>query len=86
IAGLPGLYRTVFVIDGHPVDFEWNGTQYSYIDWESTGTNMLQLPIKLFNIPPSGSIYTITTPLDADALAQSITASHRIELTADGEE
>ena len=85
ISGLPGMYRTVLVMNGHPVDFEMNGTQYAYIDWESTGTNMLQLPIQLLDVPSTGSFYTITTPLDADALAQSITASRRIELTADGE-
>ncbi len=86
IAAKPGLYRTVLVVDGTPVDFELNGTKHSYLDWESTGTNMIQLPIKLEDVPPSGSIYTVTTPLDADALAQPITASRRIELTANGEE
>ena len=85
ISGLPGLYRTVFVMNGHPVDFEWNGTQYSYIDWESTGSNMLQLPIQLTDVPSTGSFYTITTPLNADAMAQPIVASRRIELTASEE-
>ena len=86
IATKPGLYRTVLVVGETPVEFEINGTKYLYLDWESTGTNMIQLPIKLEDAPPSGSIYTVTTPLNTDAMAQPIAASRRIELTANGEE
>lgn len=86
IAAKPGLYRTVLVVNGDPVSFESNGEQYFWLDWESTGTNMLQLPVRIADMPPSGSIYTITTPLDADALVQLIAASGRIELIENGEE
>ena len=86
IAAKPGLYRTVLVVNGNPVSFESNGKEYFYLDWESTGTNMLQLPVKIENLPPSGSIYTVTTPLGADTLARPIVASGRIELTENGEE
>ncbi len=81
VAAKPGLYRTVLVVNGNPVTIETNGTQYPYLDWESTGTNMIQLPVKIADMPTVGSMYTVTTPLDADASAQQIAASGRIELT-----
>ena len=86
IAAKPGTYRTVLVADGIPIIFESAGNQYSYIDWESTGTNMLQLPITFSKLPSTGSIYTITTPLTTDDLAQSILASGKVELIASVEE
>lgn len=86
IASAPGLYRTVLVVDGTPIEFEMDGSQYSYLDWESTGTNMLQLPITLTDVPSTGSIYTITTPLDKDDLAQLIVASSKVELVEYKEE
>lgn len=86
IASAPGLYRTVLVVDGTPIEFEMDGSQYSYLDWESTGTNMLQLPVILTDVPSTGSIYTITTPLDKDDPAKFIVASGKVELVADVEE
>ena len=86
IASKEGLYRTVLVVNGSPVDFEMDGSKYSYLDWESTGTNMLQLPITLIDVPSSGSLYTITTPLTKTELAQFIRASGKTELVADTED
>lgn len=83
IASNKGLYRTALIVNGSPVDFDVDGSKYSYIDWESTGTNMLQLPITLIDVPSSGSLYTITTPLTKTELAQFIRASGKIELVAD---
>ena len=87
IASRPGLYRTVLIVDGTPVQFESNGTRYSYLDWESAGTDMLQLPVTLTDVPDAaGSIYTITTPLDTDNMALFIIASGKIQLMQNGEE
>ena len=86
IASKKGLYRTVLVVNGSPVNFEVDGNECSYLDWESTGTNMLQLSITLIDAPSSGSLYTITTPLTKTDLAQFICASGKIELVSDTEE
>ena len=81
IAGSPGFYRTVLVINDTPVEFNINGEKYPYLDWESTGSNMLQLPVTLGDISSGDSVYTITTPLTTDNLAQRIMASGKTELT-----
>lgn len=85
IASTSGLYRTVLIADGNPIFFEVNGEQCTYLDWESTGTNMLQLPITLLDVPSSGSIYMITTPITTGNLAQRILGSGKIELYCEGE-
>ena len=85
IAAEAGVYRTVLLVNGTAIDFELDGNRYSYLDWESTGENMLQLPITLRDIPGSGSIYTITTPLSSDDLSRFIVASCKVELLT-GEE
>lgn len=86
IASKKGLYRTVLVVNGSPVDFELDGCKYSYLDWESTGSNMLQVPITLKDVPSTGSIYTITTPLTKTELAQFLLASGKVELIDDAED
>lgn len=80
IASNPGLYRTVVIVNGMPQDIVVNGKQYSYLDWESTGSNMLQIPIILTNVPLEGSVYTVTTPLGADTYTQLTKSSVRTEL------
>lgn len=86
IASQAGLYRTVLVVNGAPVEFEIDGIKKSYLDWESTGTNMLQVPITLSEIPSSGRICTITTPLTTEDRAEHIVGSGMIELIANAEE
>ena len=86
IAAKEGMYRTVLVVNGTPSDFEVNGNRCTYVDWASTGTNMLQLPITLNDLPSSGCIYTITTPLTTEERAQFLLASGKVEFLADVEE
>lgn len=86
IASRPGLYRTVLIVDGIPMGFESNGKHYTYFDWKSAGIDMLQLPVELNAIPSTGSIYTITTPLDTETLSLFIVASGKIEIIANGKE
>lgn len=85
IASKAGLYRTVVVVNGTPVEFEVDGVKKSYLDWESTGTDMLQVPITLSEVPSSGRICTITTPLTTEDRAEHIVGSGMIELIADAE-
>lgn len=80
IAGSPGLYRTVLVVNDAPVEVVINGEKRPYLDWNSTGTNMLQFPIHIEDMPSNGCIYTITTPLDTVDLARHILASGKIEV------
>lgn len=86
IASQAGLYRTVVVVNGAPVEFEIDGIRKSFLDWESTGINMLQVPITLSEIPSSGRICTITTPLTTEDRAEHIVGSGMIELIANAEE
>ena len=80
IAAKPGLYRTVLVLNDTPVAFQINGQKTLYIDWESNGSNMLQLPITIADLTSDGYLYTITTPLSPDTRAQQILASSITEL------
>lgn len=86
IASQPGYYRTVVVVNGKPMHFDIDGVNHAYIDWESKGTNMLQMPITLSEIPSSGYIYTVTTPLTTENRSQFVVASGMIELVPDTEE
>ena len=86
IASKTGLYRTVVIINGTPVEFEYQGANKSYLDWESTGTNMLQVPITLSEATSSGRICTITTPLTREYRAEHIVGSGMIELIANTED
>lgn len=86
IASRSGFYRTVLVVNGMPVEAYIDGKAHLYIDWESSGENMLQLPITLMDVPHSGSVYTITTPLATDDLALFTVASGKVELVAKVEE
>lgn len=81
IAGRPGFYRTVLVVNDIPVEFNINGKKHPYLDWESTGSNMLQLPVTIADIDSGSCIYTVTTPLDTTNRALSILASGKTELT-----
>ena len=74
------------VVNGTPVEFEIDGVKHSYLDWESTGTNMLQVPITLLHVPRSGYIYTINMPLTTENRAEFIVASGMVELVPDTEE
>lgn len=85
IASQAGLYRTVVVVNGAPVEFEVDGIRKSFLDWESTGINMLQVPITLLEEPSNGRICTITTPLTTEERAVHIVGSGMIELIADTE-
>ena len=80
IAAKPGLYRTVLVLSDTPVAVQINGQKTLYIDWESTGSNMLQVPITLADLTSDGCLYTIITPLSPDTRAQQIRASSKTEL------
>lgn len=81
IAGSPGFYRTVLIVNDAPVAFNINGEKYPYLDWESTGSNILQIPVTIADIDSGSCIYTITTPLDTTNRALSILASAKTELT-----
>lgn len=70
IASRPGVYRTVLIFDGQPV---------SMIDWESSGSDMLQLPIELLGLSDKGgSFFSVTIPLEQNAIAVSAVASSKI--------
>ena len=86
IISKPGLYRTVLIVNGDPVSFASNGEEYFYLDWESTDTNMLQLPVEIENLHLSGSFYTVTTPLDTEDRLGRCAVSWRTELLENGEE
>lgn len=86
IASKAGQYRTVVVVNGMPIEFEIDGVKKSYLDWKSTGTNMLQVPIALLEEPSAGCICTITTPLTTENRAEYIVGSGMIELIANAEE
>lgn len=81
ITGSPGFYRTVLVFNDTPVEININGEKHPYLDWESTGSNMLQLPVTIADIDSGSCIYTVTTPLDTTNRALSILASGKTELT-----
>ena len=85
VLGQPGLYRTVLVVNGKPVVFEVGGAKCYFLDWESTGTNMLQVQITMQNIPATGCVYTIAIPLATDNYGQRILASAKVELVNDTE-
>lgn len=76
VASRPGLYRTVLVLDGQPISFTIGGEQASYLDWESAGSDMLQLPIELpVGDGEGGSFFAVTTPLELDAISTQSLAS-----------
>ena len=82
IASKPGLYRTVLIQDGRPLSFTVEGEVYSWLDWESAGTDMLQLPIQLpEDQVNSGSFFTVTIPLSEESLETQPRNSWRILIT-----
>lgn len=81
IASDPGLYRTVLMLDGRPISFILDGTVRAWLDWTSSGTDMLQVPIELTgDCTASGSFFTVTTPLGAEAMSLSNLASVKIQV------
>ncbi len=76
IASRSGLYRTVLILDGQPLSFTIEGELYSWLDWRSSGTDMLQIPIKLSeDCEKSGSFFAVSTPIDTESLPLSSLAS-----------
>ena len=51
IASEPGLYRTIFIMSDHPLFFSSGGICGISIDWISHGTDMLQIPVELCEVP-----------------------------------
>lgn len=81
IASRPGLYRTVVILDGQPVYFMLGEERHIWLDWESNGTDMLQIPIELpEDLIANGSFFTITTPLGAESIVLSNLASFKIQI------
>ena len=70
-----GLYRTVLVVNGAPVIFTLDGEEYAWLDWQSTGANMLRLPITLPHIPDNSRFYAIFTPIGESVVKRSIELS-----------
>ena len=81
IAFRSGLYRTVLILDGQPLSFTIEGELYSWLDWRSSGTDMLQIPIKLSeDCEKSGSFFAVSTPIDTESLPLSSLASAKIQV------
>lgn len=81
IAAGAGQYRTLLIADRTPVSVDFAGTVRNYLDWESDGSNMLQIP---FCFPDNGqeefSFFTVTTPVGKSRLAEQSMASPRIRV------
>lgn len=85
IASAPGIYRTVLIYNGQPLSFLINGNTHSWVDWESNGTNMLQVPITLLDdIMMDGSIFTVSTPIGAESLSTPTFTSWKIQVAYSG--
>ena len=89
IASGPGRYRTVLVFNGQPLTFTLDGEACAWLDWESAGTDMLQVPVQLpENWGEEGSFFTVTTPLGTESIPQPTMVSWKIRVTSvpNGEE
>lgn len=79
IAAKAGQYRTLLIADRNPVSADFAETVRDYLDWESDGSNMLQIP---FRFPDNGqeelSFFTVTIPIGENCLAEQSMASPRI--------
>ncbi len=80
ITSRPGLYRTIVMLDGQPVSFTVEGERHIWVDWESNGKDMLQIPIELSENTAKGSFFTVTTPLGAESISISNLASFKIQI------
>lgn len=82
IASRAGTYRTVMMIGGQPVSFvDEEGQRLSWLDWESGGEDMLQIPVDLAEGSAiRGSFFAVTTPLGVESLSLPSLASSKIQL------
>lgn len=89
VASNPGAYRTILIWNNRPIDFIFNGRQFTYIDWESSKTNMLQIPIELPTPPTEfASFFSVSTPIGCGMESETCLASAKIliNLSLDGAE
>lgn len=67
VAGTPGVYRTILMMDDRVIPILVDGEEVPWLNWKSDGTNMLEVPFTLPDyVPQSGCFYTITTLLTED--------------------
>ena len=82
IASKPGLYRTVLINNGKPICFTLEGSNRTWLDWESLGTNMLQTNMILDAASINdGSFFTVSTPICMEDITTSCLASPKIKVT-----
>ena len=84
VANGEGIYRTVFILDGKPVEATISGETVPYLDWEASQENMLQVRISLPD-PDGGTGYflTVSTRLDCNQWnPEPISDSRKIQITA----
>lgn len=87
VIGEPGMYRMVLFLNGKPVSFLLDGEAHTYLDWESHGTDMLQIPIAFpENTAIGGSFFAVLTPLNPQLRGAYSLASWKTEITQKGED
>ena len=82
VASDPGMYRTTLYVDGELLSFSIDSSTDTvfFIDWESKGIDMLQVPIIIRDkLAKSGSFFTVSVPLSKDATLPAF-ISPRIEV------
>lgn len=81
IAAKAGQYRTLLFTGRNFISISCEENVRDYLDWESDGSNMLQIP---FCLPDNGqeefSFFTVTTPMGESRLAEQSMASPRIRV------
>ena len=79
VAAGAGEYRTLLIAGRNPVFIDCGGTVHEYLDWESDGSNMLQIPFCFpDNVQEKFSFFTVTTPLGENHLVDQSMASPKI--------
>lgn len=82
IASKPGLYRTVLINDGRPISFSLEASDHIWLDWKSSGTDMLQTNMILDTASINdGSFFTVSTPICMEDITTSCLASPKIKVT-----
>ncbi len=82
IASKPGLYRTVLINDGRPISFTLEASDHIWLDWKSSGTDMLQTNMILDTASINdGSFFTVSTPICMEDITTSCLASPKIKVT-----